>query len=63
MFPRGHWAATPVEIASRIDSDNDILVDHNLIVAERGSQVTVIIDYHSDPVTRGFSQRHNAGLR
>ena len=58
--PQGHWAATPVEIAYGIDSDNDILVDHNLIVAERGSQVTVIIDYHSDPVTRGF---HSGTMR
>ncbi|TDT60980.1 Fe-S cluster assembly protein SufD [Fonticella tunisiensis] len=37
----------PVRISYSLDNENSVVIDHNIIVAERDSEITVVIDYSS----------------
>ncbi|WP_432664692.1 Fe-S cluster assembly protein SufD [Wukongibacter baidiensis] len=39
---------SPIYINYAMDKDNPMVIDHNLIVAEEGSEITVVIDYSTD---------------
>lgn len=38
----------PVTISYRLTGDNNAVINHNLIVAEPNSSITIVVDYHSD---------------
>lgn len=42
----------PIRLDFKMDSENPVLLDHNLIIAERNSELTVLMDYTSD--TKAF---------
>ena len=44
----------PINIKFLLDYDNSTLVDYNIIIAEEGSEATIIIDYTSDSSSNGF---------
>lgn len=45
---------TPINIKFHLDSSNSTLVDYNIIIAEEGSEATIVIDYTSDSGLNGF---------
>lgn len=51
--PRGVAATTPVRIGPHIKRDGDIIFPRLIILAEEGSQVTVVDGYADPPTTRG----------
>jgi FeS assembly protein SufD len=55
---RGVKASEPVILSFTGDSENPMVIDHNLIIAEDNSEITVIIDYS----TEGSSAVFHNGL-
>lgn len=45
---KGAKLSEPVIISFKGDADNPMIIDHNLIIAEENSEITVIVDYNSD---------------
>lgn len=50
----GVRAKEPVVFSYLLDGENPCVVDANTIVAEEGSEVTVVLSYRSDEETEGF---------
>lgn len=48
FLPAQEWVDEPLFIRYNLDDENDSLLDLNLIVAERNSRMTVVIEYSSD---------------
>lgn len=44
----------PIKIEFNIDNENPIVIDKNIIIAESGSEVTLVIDYSSIENVEGF---------
>ncbi len=44
----------PIKIEFNIDNENPIVIDKNIIIAESGSEVTLVIDYSSTENVEGF---------
>lgn len=53
-LPKDTKINSPIKIEFNMDNDNPIVIDHNIIVAESGSEVTIVIDYSSDSDVHGF---------
>lgn len=51
--PRGVAATTPVRIGPHIRHNGDVIFPHLIVLAEEGSQVTVVDGYADPPTTRG----------
>lgn len=56
LAPAGVAVSEPVVIPYHLDGENDVLLDLNVVVAERGASVTVVMEYSSD---EGSSTIHN----
>jgi FeS assembly protein SufD len=52
--PAGIRAEQPVYLTYRLDETNPAVVDANTVIAEEGSEVTVVMSYSSDEKTAGF---------
>lgn len=59
--PAGKEFKVPVEIFYLLEKDNPFLIDNNLIVAEEGSKLTVVIDYEME--AEDFEAFHNGLTR
>ncbi|TCU77200.1 iron-regulated ABC transporter permease protein SufD [Tissierella praeacuta] len=44
----------PIKIEFNIDDKNPIVIDKNIIIAESGSEITLVIDYSSSEKVEGF---------
>lgn len=51
---RGKKVAEPIVLDYRLDGQNPAVVDDNFILAEAGSELTVVMHYTSDESVRGF---------
>ncbi len=52
--PVGISINEPLKIEYQLDQTDDVLIDHNIIVAEANSQITILFDYNSSPDLHGF---------
>ena len=44
----------PIRIKYDMDSENPVVIDNNIIVAEEGSEVTIIVEYDGNKYTEAF---------
>ncbi|WFA08063.1 Fe-S cluster assembly protein SufD [Tissierella sp. Yu-01] len=54
ILSRGTKINEPIKIEFTMDDDNPSVVDYNIIVAEEGSEATIIFDYKSDHAVSAF---------
>lgn len=52
--PAGHRIAAPIFLNYRLDAKNPAVADWNTVVAGEGSEITVVMNYSSEPGTAGF---------
>ncbi|MDU5080718.1 Fe-S cluster assembly protein SufD [uncultured Tissierella sp.] len=45
---------SPIKVEFNMDNDNPIVIDKNIIIAETGSQATIVIDYSSNEEIEAF---------
>jgi len=53
-LPQNTKIIDPIKIEFNMDNKNPFLIDYNIIIAESGSEVTIIIDYHSGKDVEAF---------
>lgn len=54
-----HVVVSPIRLNFVIDRENPTVIDHNIIIAEKGSKVTVVMDYSIDDVLVENKPFHN----
>lgn len=52
--PKNTKLAQPVRLEYKLDTQNPVVIDNNIIIAEENSSVTVVIDYSSEEEVEGF---------
>lgn len=53
-LPKNTKIDNPIRIEFNMDNENSVVIDHNIIVAEAGSEVTIVIDYSSNDKVEAF---------
>ncbi|WP_353095498.1 Fe-S cluster assembly protein SufD [Tissierella praeacuta] len=53
-LPKNIKIINPIKIEFNMDNENPIVMDKNIIIAESGSEVTLVIDYSSSEKVEGF---------
>ncbi|MBC8589619.1 Fe-S cluster assembly protein SufD [Wansuia hejianensis] len=53
-LPQNIKLKSPIRLEFNMDDKNPTVVDHNIIIAEPNSEVTIVIDYNSDNKTKTF---------
>lgn len=59
-IPKGVIVEEPIRIEYELDDNNDVLIDNNIIVASKNSNVTIVVDYSTDKDVEGF---HNGAMK
>lgn len=52
--PKNAKIKQPIMVNYVLDKENPVVIDHNIIVAEENSEITIIVDYISQDLATGF---------
>jgi FeS assembly protein SufD len=54
QVPRNTRLSEPIRLEYNLDSENPVLIDSNIIIAEENSEISIVIDYTAQEEVEGF---------